>query len=189
MKTAAIIAFCFFACPAFAITKVKVPTLPQSEWADTEVMTNVVINLSNSRTFSWRLEMDASPTNNVLIALGKDTNADGELTPSEWETTLGWDCDTWFIRYEPTGWTRIIAANAGHHTLDCTLRVNKNDHPSTLTFTEDGRILLELTPADMPAELFDRTWNSLAVIRRGLDSTNERATLCIEPNGFIFRLQ
>ena len=52
MKTAAIIAFYFFACPAFAITKVKVPTLPQSEWADTEVMTNVAINLSNSRTFS-----------------------------------------------------------------------------------------------------------------------------------------
>ncbi len=79
MKTAAIIVF-FLACPALAIAKVKVPTLPQSEWVDTEVMTNVAINLSNSRTFSWRLEMDASSSNNVLIALGKD----GELTPSEW---------------------------------------------------------------------------------------------------------
>ena len=189
MKTAAIIAFCFFACPAFAITKVKVSTLPQSEWADTEVMTNVAINLSNSRTFSWRLEMDASSSNNVLIALGKDTNADGELTPSEWETTLGWDCGAWFIRYEPTGWTRTIVANTDHHTFDCALRVNKNDQPSTLTFTENGRTLLELTTADMPAELFDRTWNRLAVIRRGFDSTNERATLRIEPTGFIFRLQ
>ena len=69
------------------------------------------------------------------------------------------------------------------------MRVNKNDQPSTLTFTEDGRILLELTAADMPVELFDRTWNRLAVIRRGLDSTNGRASLRIEPNGFIFRLQ
>ena len=69
------------------------------------------------------------------------------------------------------------------------LRVNKNDQPSTLTFTEDGSILLELTTADMPVELFDRPWNRLAVIRRGLDSTNERASLRIEPNGFIFRLQ
>ena len=177
------------ASSTFAFTKIKVSTLPQSEWADTEVMTNVAINLSNSRTFSWRLEMDASPSNNVLIALGKDTNDDGELTPSEWETTFGWDCGAWFIRYEPTGWTRTIAANADHHTLDCALRVNKNDQPSTFTFTVDGRILLELTAADMPAELFDRTWNRLAVMRRGLDSTNERATLCIEPNGFIFRLQ
>ena len=189
MRLASLAIALFLASQAFAITKVKVSTLPQSEWADTEVMTNVAINLSNSRTFSWRLEMDASQSNNVLIALGKDTNADGELTPNEWNTTLGWDCGIWFIRYEPTGWTRTIAANAGHHTLDCSLRVNKNDQPSTLTFTEDGRILLELTAADMPVELFDRTWNRLAVIRRGLDSTNERASLRIEPNGFIFRLQ
>ncbi len=188
MKTAAIIVF-FFICPALAITKVKVPTLPQSEWADTEVMANVAINLSNSRTFSWRLEMDASSSNNVLIALGKDSNADGKLTPSEWETTLGWDCEAWFIRYEPTGWSRKIAAEAGHHTLDCALRVNESDQPSTLTFTEDGRSLLELTAADLPVELFDRTWNRLAVVRRGLDPTNERATLRIEPIGFIFRLQ
>ena len=189
MKTIAIIALFFLTSPTFAFTKVKVPTLPSSDWADTEVMTNVAINLSNSRTFSWRLEMYTSPTNNVLIALGKDTNDDGELTPSEWGTALGWDCGAWFVRYEPTGWTRTIAANADHHTLDCALRVTKNDQPSTLTFIEDGRILLELTTADMPVELFDRTWNCLAVIRRGLDSTNERASLRIEPNGFIFRLQ
>ena len=189
MRLSSFVVILFLAIPVFAFTKVKMPTLPQSEWADTEVMTNVAINLSNSRTFSWRLEMEASPSNNVLIALGKDTNDDGELTPSEWGTALGWDCGAWFIRYEPTGWTRTIAANAGHHTLDCALRINKNDQPSTLTFTEDGRNLLELTAADMPAELFDRTWNRLAVIRRGLDSTNERASLRIEPNGFIFRLQ
>ena len=189
MRLASLAIILFLTSPALAITKVKVPTLPQSEWADTEVMTNVTINLSNSRTFSWRLEMDASPSNNVLIALGKDTNSDGELTPSEWGTALGWDCGAWFVRYEPTGWTRTIAANAGHHTLDCSLRVNKNDQPSTLTFTENGRTLLELTTADMPAELFDRTWNRLAVIRRGLNPTNEHATLRIEPTGFIFRLQ
>ena len=58
MKPAAIITLDFFASPAFAFTKVKVPTLPQSEWVDIEVMTNVAINLSNSRTFSWRLEME-----------------------------------------------------------------------------------------------------------------------------------
>jgi hypothetical protein len=75
MKTIAIIALFFLTSPAFAITKVKVPTLPQSEWADTEVMTNVTINLSNSRTFSWRLEMDASPTNNVLMGVGPITKA------------------------------------------------------------------------------------------------------------------
>ena len=112
MRLASLAIILFLTSPVLAITKVKVPTLPQSEWADTEVMTNVAINLSNSRTFSWRLEMDASPTNNVLIALGKDTNADGELTPSEWGTTLGWDCGAWFVRYEPTGWTRTIDANA-----------------------------------------------------------------------------
>jgi hypothetical protein len=189
MRLASLAIILFLTSPAFAITKVKVPTLQQSEWADTEVMTNVAINLSNSRTFSWRLEMDASPSNNVLIALGKDTNGDGELTPSEWETTLGWDCGAWFIRYEPTGWMRTIAVASGHHALDCSLRVNKNDQPSTFTFTENGRNLLELTAADLPVELFDRTWNRLAVIRRGLDYTNERATLRIEPNGFIFRLQ
>ena len=88
MRTLFSLGLLFLATPAFAITKIKVSTLPQSEWADTEVMTNVAINLSNSRTFSWRLEMDASPTNNVLIALGKDTNDDDELTPSEWETTF-----------------------------------------------------------------------------------------------------
>ena len=51
MRLASLAIALFLASQAFAITKVKVPTLPQSEWADTEVMTNVAINLSNSRTF------------------------------------------------------------------------------------------------------------------------------------------
>ena len=59
MRLASLAFILFLTIPAFAITKVKVPILPQSEWADTEVMTNVAINLSNSRTFSWRLEMES----------------------------------------------------------------------------------------------------------------------------------
>jgi hypothetical protein len=59
MRLASFAIALFLASPTFAITKIKVPTLPQSEWADAEVMTNVVINLSNSRTFSWQIEMES----------------------------------------------------------------------------------------------------------------------------------
>ena len=42
----------------------------------------------------------ATPSNNVQIAFGKDTDADGDLAPEETQVTLGFDCGEWFVRDE-----------------------------------------------------------------------------------------
>ena len=82
---------------AFAVT---VEPLPQSEFADTEVSTNIAFAVE--RPAMTRIEftgsLDATPTNNVEVAIGTDTNSDGNLAVEEAAYVFGYDCGTWFAR-------------------------------------------------------------------------------------------
>ena len=83
--------------PAFGVT---IPGLPQSAFADTEVSTNIVFVVE--RPVMTRIEftvaLDATPTNNVEVAIGTDENGDGNLSVEESAYAFGYDCGTWFAR-------------------------------------------------------------------------------------------
>ena len=53
---------------------VEVPALPPSEFADTEVSTNFAfaVGEGSNRRLVFSLELAASPTNNVKVAIGSD---------------------------------------------------------------------------------------------------------------------
>ena len=71
--------------------------LPPTECEDTEVVTNVPLPTvdADMRLFSFRLELDATPSNNVSLVFGYDANADGILSRAEESLLVGWDCGTW----------------------------------------------------------------------------------------------
>ena len=54
-------------------------TLPAPEFADTEVSTNFtfVVGEGSNRRLVFTVELEASPTNNVEIAIGCDADEDG----------------------------------------------------------------------------------------------------------------
>ena len=83
--------------PAFGVT---VPVLPQSAFADTEVSTNIVFVVERPAMtrIEFTVALDATPTNNVEVAIGTDANRDGNLAVEEAAYVFGYDCGTWFAR-------------------------------------------------------------------------------------------
>ena len=82
---------------AFAVT---VEPLPQSEFADTEVSTNIAFAVERPAMtrIEFTVSLDATPTNNVEVAIGTDANGDGNLAVEESAYVFGYDCGTWFAR-------------------------------------------------------------------------------------------
>ena len=83
--------------PAFGVT---IPGLPQSAFADTEVSTNIVFVVERPAMtrIEFTVALDATPTNNVEVAIGTDANRDGNLAVEEAAYVFGYDCGAWFAR-------------------------------------------------------------------------------------------
>ena len=90
-------AFAFLPMMAFGVT---VEPLPPSEYADTEVSTNILfaVSFDAMSRMSFSVSLDASPSNCVEVSIGEDANADGNLSPEEAAYTFGCDCGRWFTR-------------------------------------------------------------------------------------------
>lgn len=74
--------------------------MPQSEFADTEVSTNIQFEVrfdAMSRN-EFSLSLDAAPTNNVEVSIGTDADGDGNLSVWEAAHTFGFDGGRWFFR-------------------------------------------------------------------------------------------
>ena len=92
-----LMAMVFFPMAAVAVT---VTPLPPSEFADTEVSTNIVFVVERPAMtrIEFTVALDATPTNNVEVAIGTDANGDGNLAVEETAYVFGYDCGTWFCR-------------------------------------------------------------------------------------------
>ena len=95
-----VLAMAFVSClsvPAFGVT---IPGLPQSAFADTEVSTNIVFVVERPAMtrIEFTVALDATPTNNVEVAIGTDANSDGNLAVEEAAYVFGYDCGAWFAR-------------------------------------------------------------------------------------------
>ena len=90
-------AFAFLPMMAFGVT---VEPLPPSEYADTEVSTNIpfAVSFDAMSRMNFSISLDASPSNGVEVSIGEDANGDGNLSPEESAYTFGFDCGRWFVR-------------------------------------------------------------------------------------------
>ena len=140
----------FFLSPVFAALAVTVEPLPQSEYADSEVSTNIPfeVRFDTMSRMNFTISLDASPTNCVEAAIGTDTDNDGNLSPEETDYTVGFRCGKWFQRDAVAdAETETTETHTGHIERMFTLRKRK------------------LNPA----------WNLLKVTRRGVAEIGEVA--------------
>ena len=91
------------AMPICAARAARISALPSPEpgaYADTESSTNVVLAVDRAKLFSlgFTIELSPSTTNCLEIALGADSDGDGELSPEESDVLFGYDCGEWFMR-------------------------------------------------------------------------------------------
>ena len=136
---------------------VAVETLPQSEYADTEVSTNILfaISFDAMSRMNFSISLDASPSNCVEVSIGEDADGDGVLSLDEMDQTFGYNCGTWFQR---------DSARELFDCSDCSIVRLDGTERAEKTFVLKKRKL-------------DEAWNLVKVTRRGKAEVCELATV------------
>ena len=132
---------------------VRVAELPTSEFADTEVATNVVIAVRDA-THPYAevsLSLVSSPSNCVEVSLGVDANGDGVLDLDEADLTFGYDCGTWFCRDART-----------------------DDFTEEVDPQVSGRVSRSF---GVEANRVDANWNLAKIVRRGVAPVDESVSV------------
>ena len=162
MKTDIILTMRFVAIlailPAVAFG-VTVETLPQSEYADTEVSTNIPFEVSFDAMsrMNFSISLDASPTNSVEVSIVEDANGDGNLSPEEAAYTFGFDCGRWFRRSAADDSDTVETDNQGQTLIVTSGRAERNFR--------------------LRKSRLDEAWNLVKVTRRGKAEVCELATV------------
>jgi len=166
--------------------------LPPCEFADTESATNHLFSTTRpgSQILSFQIGLLASPSNNVEIAIGRDSDEDGELSIDETAMVVGWDCGEWVVRSPESGAALYAQAASGNVSklLEWTLRVSDGEMRS-LAAMENGEPLDFALPGRPPAWMFDSTWNLVKFTTRGVDDAGGIFRAQMLANGTLIRLR
>ena len=185
--------FVVMAAAASART-ILVPAQPVSEFADTEVSTNIVLHASrtDTREFGIHIQLAGTPTNALEAAFGRDMNTNGVLDVQEIDTVYGWRGGRYFIE-NVRAWERIesdAATNALSGVVDIQLRNDAQTVPKRFTATCGGVAAFpELATMPPPAWLFREEWDMVRVTRRGAGVPSEWLRCDIEYASFAIRLR
>ena len=84
------------ACAANSFTW---PQLPEGTLPDTEVSTNAVLHVNSQKLeqFTLNLETTCCISNEVLVAIGCDSDGNGDLSFDEADIAFGSDCGTRYL--------------------------------------------------------------------------------------------
>ena len=98
MKHLSIVLCLGLALAVHASARVVVPSLPEAVMPDAEVSTNIALNVDAARlqTLTLSVEFDSCVTNEVLVAIGADSDDDGDLSVDEAAIVFGCDCGVWY---------------------------------------------------------------------------------------------
>ena len=104
------------AAVACAATSFTLPQLPEGTLPDTEVSTNVSlrVNLQKLKRFSLSIETTSCISNEVLVAIGCDSDEDGDLSFEEADLAFGSDCgEGYFADYR----TQTVTSHSGSSVI------------------------------------------------------------------------
>ena len=167
--------------------------LGSSQYADTEVSTNVAFAAWAERMFAFAYELDfnGTPSNNVQVAFGIDTDGDMILSPKEERLVVGWDCGEWFMRnvVEGIDLAQVPLADDGPQLFRFSLRFGSDGSFGPLDIRDGGAPTFRALAAESPSWLHDRRWNLCRITARGVDDHASSFVVKATQNGtrFIFR--
>ena len=152
------------------------PAMPPPGCDDTEVVTNVALPAvrADSRLFALRLELDATPSNNVEVAFGRNADGDGALSRFEATMRVGWDCGVWELVNCATGDVFSEPGSPGPVSLSWMLNFSPAGVPKSLATSVSGTGVFAAFAEHPPQFLFSKDWNMVRVTCRGLDAPNPR---------------
>jgi len=151
---------CMFAVAVAAcLFGTEVPSLPDAAFPDTEVSTNFTfaVGAVANRKLVFSLELQATPSNSVEVAIGCDADENGRLSLDETALAVGYDCGEWFLR--------TAAKNS-------------------VTYSDAADSGVFRRTYEVRSRQIDPSWNLVKVTRRGLGVANESVTVSFVESGF-----
>ena len=141
---------------------VPLPTLPCGELPNSEVVTNIALNVDYERleNLTFSLELNASASNSLSIAVG--TAAGDALTLDETDFEWGYDCGKWFRADTATG--------------------NVDEWPES----GNGRVSRALS---VDRRDFKPQWNRLRIVKRGVGDIEVGLSYSREYTKFTIRIR
>ena len=154
--------FSVLAAPA----RVSAPSL--SQFPDTEATTNVVFSAGgeDGRIFRLSIQLNASASNNVVVAFGHDANENGVLDRAEADMLVGWDAGRWFCSDRVSGFSRAVVREDCPRQLDWKLILNARREAKALSASDGNGVVFD---ESVPITMFGSNWNLMSVTARGLD--------------------
>ena len=146
----------------FGARVTPLPTLPCGELPNSEVSTNIALNVDYARleNLTFSLELNASASNSLSIAVG--TAAGDSLALDDADFEWGYDCGKWFRADTATG--------------------NVDEWPEL----GNGRILRTLT---IDRRDFNPQWNRLRIAKHGVGDIEVGLSYSREYTKFTIRIQ
>lgn len=145
----------------------RIPAPALSLSPDTEASTNVVFDAGNNdgRIFNLSIQLNATASNNVVVAIGRDTDENGVLDRMEEDLLVGWDAGRWFYHDRVSGAGHSVLRETGPRRLDWKLILNPRKEAKSLTATDGNGVVFE---EPVPATMFNAGWNLMRVTSRGM---------------------
>ena len=144
----------------------------------------------DARTFDVHFQFEGTPTNNLEVAFGRDSNTNGVLDVQEIDTVYGWRGGRYFIE-NVRAWERIetvAATNALCGVIDIHLENDAELVPRRFTATCGGEAAFTQF-ATPPPWLFRSDWTLMKVTRRGVGVPSEWIRCDIGYNCFTIRIR
>ena len=127
---ATLVASFALACAVFAAER-TLPTPPASSCPDTE--SSLCVPLPDwptlGRRVTFTLTANTTPSNCVQVALGQDTDSDGDLEPEETHLVLGVDCGEPFARWE------VVDAASSPRQIGEIVSIRRGEDAASTTYT------------------------------------------------------
>ena len=175
VRTLATILFLPFAAMA---ARVVVAPMPESPFADTEVSTNVAVNVDceRRREVVLRFAVDGNAASNCIqVAFGRDADGNGVLDEDEEETLYGWRAGRYFAESFPDR-LRVYetAADASHCDFTVSLQLRKGEGLRKFAASDaTGAAVLTNLSASAQGWLYSPRWNMMRITRRGPGAPRE----------------
>lgn len=162
--------------------------LPNSVYLDTEVTTNCTMTAWNHlmRTFHFTLIFDATPSNNVQIAFGRDANGNGILSAEETDAKIGWDCGVWFMENVSTGvlFSETTGVVTARKSLSFEMRFSEDAILRNLSVRDGASPIFTSLTDHPPFWLYSPSWDLMRLTARGLGAPNEQFSVRLAADGF-----
>ena len=162
IKSKCLLAFVLLPISLLGAKVAPLPALPQGELPNSEVATNIVLDIDYSRlrSLTLSLELEASASNSVSIAVG--TVQGGSLPMEKVDFEWGYDCGKWF------------RADTGTGIVEEWLELGT------------GRVSRSLTICRRD---FNPQWNRLRIVKRGVGDFDVDASYSRASTKFFIRVR